>query len=282
MIEVEEGKAIGPNKPAAGMQIYVLKLILTAFVVAGAVIASNRLRLSPSKWASTRPISAFTEPSPCFAATRRLPWNRAVDTPLAAANQAFPERHESATGAIASASKKPRSQRLSSAFKNVASKLSRTKSPDLISKYNTRRMWMITNALQIGVSTQSAQSLTRNKSAAAYLRQTFSDVKTEIQKVGFKLYEIVINSADGLWVNGGRIFTEGSPEVIELRSRLEDSGRLLPDGTNLCIHVQQTPDGLKFTIQGTRTEFNSQGNVMKWIAADFLVDSKSVVQGAVL
>ena len=178
LIEVEEGKAIGPNKPAAGMQINVLKLTLTAFVVAGAVIASNRLRLSPSKWASTRPISAFTEPSPCFAATRRLPWNRAVDTPLAAANQAFPERHESATGAIASASKKPRSQRLSSAFKNVASKLSRTKSPDLI---NTRRMWRIANALQ----TQSAQSLTRNKSAAAYLRQTFSDVKTEIQKVGF-------------------------------------------------------------------------------------------------
>ena len=107
-------------------------------------------------------------------------------------------------------------------------------------------------------------------------------LRQRYKRWGFKLYEIVINSADGLWVNGARVFTEGSPEVIELRSRLEDSGRLLPDGTSLCIHVQRTPDGLNFTIQGTRTEFNSQGNVMKWIAADFLVDSESVVQGAAL
>ena len=266
-----EGETKSPNKPAAGN---VLKFIFGALII---VIASKRARSSLSNWASTQPVLALTQPGPCFAATRVQRLNRTVDPPLAATNQPFPERPEIATGARAPALKKPRSQRLWAAFKKL--NLSRTKSPDLINRQNTRKTWRIANALQSGASTQP---LRRDKSAAAYLRQTFSDVKTEIQKVGFKLYQIVINRADGLWVNDGRIFTEGSTEVKDLRSKLEESGKLLPDGTTLCIHVQRTPEGLKFTVQGTRTEFNSQGYVMNWIQEDFLVDGASVVQGAVL
>jgi hypothetical protein len=271
----EEGETKTLKKPGADLQIHVRNSICGALLVAGVFAgAATRPR---SKWASTQPVLAFTQPCPCFAATRAQRWNRTVDPPLAVANQPLPERPEFATGARTTASRKPRSQRLWAAFKKL--NLSRTKSPDLISRQNTKKMWRIANALQSGASTQP---LRRDKSAAAYLRQAFSDVKTEIQRMRFKLYEIVINKADGLWINNGRVFTEGSTQVKDLRSKLKESGKLLPDGTSLCIHVQRTPEGLKFTGQGTRTEFNSQRRVMNWIEADFLVDGASVVQGAAL
>ncbi len=61
-VKSEEGETKNPKKPLGYLPIHVRHFIYGALLVAVAAIASNRLRLSRSNWALTRP-------GPCFAST---------------------------------------------------------------------------------------------------------------------------------------------------------------------------------------------------------------------
>ena len=80
------------------------------------------------------------------------------------------------------------------------------------------------------------------------------------------------------WVENGRIFTEGSPEVKTFRGELEAQGKWLPYDTILCIHTQRTGGVIKITTQGTVTACNGQEHVMKYIVQHFLIDGQQVVK----
>lgn len=115
-----------------------------------------------------------------------------------------------------------------------------------------------------------SQPLRRGKSAAHYLRQTVSNITIEVQK----LYQTVIDSASGQWIDNCRVFTEGSPEVIELRKK---EGLRFPKGTSLCIHVERTAEGvLKFTTLATRTPRNKHNRIITYIEKHFCVDDMPV------
>ena len=199
------------------------------------------------------------------------------------------------------------------AWKKVTTKLSklkvsRTRTPEQIRKKNTEKQWKISKALQSeslksqSLKSQSSQShrlenqssvkssgelaeqsqpLRKEKSAAHLFRQALSDAKTEAQKLTHKLYNKIIDRINirDTWVENGRIFTDGSPEVKAFRIQLAAEGERLPDETVLCIHAQRTGEITKFTTQGTVTDCNCQKLVMTWIKEHFLIDGQPVVQG---
>lgn len=81
------------------------------------------------------------------------------------------------------------------------------------------------------------------------------------------------------WVNNGRIFTEGSREVVKFRAELETQGKVLPDNTILCIHAKRTNKGITVTTQGTFANYNVQKYIMKWCQDYFEIDGQSVTAG---
>ena len=316
----EQEETENPNKlswvkapPTADLRTHVLNSIYVVLLFAGVAIASTRLRSSRSlgggpsnKWTST-PSHA------CFAAASRIGnvrLNERPDhgnlghigastprTPAEGLNQRLPQEPSFATGVTASASQRPRSRPMLTAWKKVTANLSklkvlRTKTPEHIRKKNTEKQWR--NALQShrlenqssvessGEPAEQSQLLRKEKSAAHLFRQALSDAKTEAQKLTHRLYNRIIERIyiRDTWVENGRIFTDGSPEVKAFRSELAAKGKRLPDDTVLCIHAHRIGGITKFTTQGTVTDCNGQERVMTYIEEHFLIDGQPVVKGA--
>ena len=151
----------------------------------------------------------------------------------------------------------------------------------------TLRRWSMCIALQSTASVESP--------GTTLFRQDLSDVKTEAQRLGHKMYNTIIERADIKtgWFEGGRIFSERSPEVIAFREKLSAKGKHLPIGTKLCIHAQKilvpnekgTEEGENFTIkvttQGTVTDRNFHNTLMTYIKEDFQIDDRRVEEADV-
>ena len=296
----EEGGTGSPKKPSADLRIHALKFLFGAFLLAGAAIASTRLRSYRSNWASTPPGPCFATASP-IANLRSNPRSNHRNAPAETLYQHPPQEPSFATGVT---SQRPRSRSMLTALKKMTSnlselKVSRTKTPERLRIQNTKKQWRVCNALQreslqshrlenqssvesSGEPAEQSQSLRKEKSVAHLFRQVLSDAKTEAQKLTLKLYNRTIDriSIRDTWVENGRIFTEGSPEVKAFRGELEAQGKELPPGTSLCIHAQRTEGVIKTTTQGTVTDRNGQERVMKYIVQHFLIDGQQVVKGA--
>ena len=259
----EKGETKSLKKPLAGLRIDVLKFIFGALIVAGGVIASNRLRLSRSNWASTRPV-------PCFATSSMgwgclpIPKTRKQSAPRESSSS---RSQQQPPEAITSASQESRPKR-TGLFKERLSfqgtglfkgKLSLQRNRAFI----TQQRWTPWEELQelqrkqslrshqlidqssVGSSDEPAEQLQPLRTEASVVQRVW---RTLSDKLADK-YNIVSGRKKG-WIDNGRILTEGSPEIKAWRDLLAENGETLPSITQVCVHLQR-----RTTMLGTEVTF---------------------------
>lgn len=246
--------------------IIVFRYIYTALLLAAA-FGTTRVRLFCPDWTPNPAVGQFVQakPCPCFASA-----SAGRTSAFSSSRNIIPPALRYVPISIATGRGVEIARQYMYRIVGLGARMSEQRSNQ--QRWDVHKAWEIA---QPGVDTEESSPI----SVARILRQDVSDGVLE-QK---QMYESIIAKTT-VWIEGGKILNEYSPEIQQFRAVLKANGLSLPDGTFLCFNAKKIEKAggeieIVVTTCGTMAVYNAQEKIQDYIKKYLIIDNQRVKLG---